>query len=65
MLMAKDEAGLAPIRANLEERHFVGPRPEELIQTAEAVLGFRLPPAYRRFVSDLSAGNSGQLTFAA
>jgi hypothetical protein len=59
MSMAKVEQALALTRAKPEKCDFVGPRSEELIQAAEAALGFRLPPMYRRFVSELGAGGAG------
>lgn len=38
---------------------FAGPRDERLIERAEQALGLRFPPTYRRFLSELGAGNFG------
>jgi hypothetical protein len=59
MPMAKVDEALALVRANPQNCHFVGPRSDELIEAAEQALGFRLPPLYRRFVSELGAGTAG------
>lgn len=38
---------------------FVGPRPENLVQTAEQTLGLRFPPSYRHFLLEYGAGSFG------
>ena len=38
---------------------FVGPRPEDLVQAAEAALSVRLPGTYRRFLLEFGAGSFG------
>ena len=38
---------------------FVGPRPENLVQTAEQTLGLRFPNSYRRFLLEYGAGSLG------
>ena len=38
---------------------FVGARDEELVRAAEAALGVRFPPSYRRFLRELGAGSFG------
>lgn len=36
---------------------FTGPRPEALVAKAEAALGARLPPSYRRFLIEFGCGS--------
>jgi hypothetical protein len=38
---------------------FAGRRDEELVRAAEAALGLRFPPSYRRFLRELGAGSFG------
>lgn len=47
------------IAEHLELAHFVGPRPESLIRTAERKLGLQFPPTYRRFLVEFGAGSFG------
>ena len=39
-----------------EETDFFGPRPEELIRSAEEALGLKFPPTYRRFLREFGCG---------
>jgi hypothetical protein len=60
--------GMSEVKRAIEitRRHggfFAGPRDESLVASAEAALGLRLPPTYRRFVSELGAGNAGGREF--
>jgi len=36
---------------------FAGPKPESLLASAEAALGFRFPPSYRQFLLELGSGD--------
>ena len=47
------------IRGRSDECWFLGKRPEELVRSAEEVLGFSFPPGFRLFVSELGAGSLG------
>lgn len=38
---------------------FTGPRPSELVEAGETLLGVKFPPTYRRFVSEYGAGSFG------
>ncbi len=38
---------------------FDGEKPEELVQKAEAALGIKFPPSYRRFLLELGCGDIG------
>lgn len=40
-----------------DESHFAGPRDEGLVAASESVLGLSFPPTYRRFVTELGAGD--------
>ena len=51
------DAALALIADNPDQAFFVGPRSDTLIAKAEQALGGQLPPAYRRFVERLGAGD--------
>lgn len=42
---------------------FAGPREASLVAAAEVALGVALPPTYRRFVTELGAGNAGSREF--
>ncbi len=53
----------AIIDAYTGTKRFMGPRPVELVEKAERVLGIPLPPTYRKFVSELGAGSVGGLEF--
>ncbi len=51
-----------PAAARLVSEHsdladFVGERPEELVERAEAALSLRFPPSYRSFLRELGAGD--------
>ncbi len=55
--------GLALVRQNSARSSFVGPRHIELVEAAEAAIGWRLPPTYRMFASRLGAGSFGSAEF--
>lgn len=57
MSMDDLEQGLRLVAEHGDRSRFVGPRDPELVDSAEAALGVRLPPSYRRFVSELGAGS--------
>lgn len=57
MSMADLQQALRLIAANPEKGFFVGPRNPALIALAEAALGDKLPPTYRKFVEALGAGD--------
>jgi hypothetical protein len=40
-----------------DEADFVGPRGAALVEAAESALGVSFPPTYRRFVTELGAGD--------
>lgn len=48
---------LALIAQNPAETDFEGPKPEELIQSAEKKLGVVFPPTYRAFLKKLGCGD--------
>jgi hypothetical protein len=62
MGLAELERALEAVRGS-DRAHFVGPRNPGLIAAAEKALGLALPPTYRRFVSELGAGNVGPREF--
>ncbi|WP_420471438.1 SMI1/KNR4 family protein [Brevundimonas sp. FT23042] len=51
------DAALALIADHPDQAFFLGPRSDALIAKAEQALGGRFPPAYRRFVEHLGAGD--------
>lgn len=57
MGMVEFEKALALVRLHPEDAHFVGPRSEHLVRVAEATLGVKFPPSYRRFALELGAGS--------
>lgn len=57
MTPATIDSVLAHIANHPDEGCFIGPRADALIALAEQALGGRLPPAYRRFVETLGAGD--------
>jgi antitoxin YobK len=59
MSMEELDRALALIKEHPDEASFVGPRPKLLVRAAEKALGLKLPPTYRRFVTELGAGNFG------
>ena len=42
-----------------EKMNFVGPRPEWLVEAAEAALRLKFPPTYRRYLLEYGAGSFG------
>jgi len=52
MSMQDYERATQRIAANKHLVHSVGPRPESAIDKAEAALGLRFPPTYRRFLME-------------
>lgn len=62
MGMAELERGVAAV-ADSDLAFFAGPRDASLVAAAEDALGLSLPPTYRRFVSELGAGNAGSREF--
>ncbi len=59
MSMADLTRAFSLVEASPSRSFFAGPRDPELVLAAENVLGGRLPPTYREFVSRLGAGNFG------
>jgi hypothetical protein len=59
MSMKDLERALALVAAHPDQASFTGPRSEIVVRSAEKALGFKLPPTYRRFVSELGAGSFG------
>lgn len=57
MSMLDLEKALLIIKNNPDEGFFAGLKADDLIQKAEKALGLYLPPTYRRFVSELGAGD--------
>jgi hypothetical protein len=51
------ERGLRLVAEHSERARFVGPRDPALVASAEAAIGLRFPPSYRRFVTELGAGS--------
>src|SRR5262249_46923832 len=47
------------IRSNPDKGRFIGPRDASVVEAAEAAIGRPFPSTYRRFVSELGAGNFG------
>lgn len=45
------------IQDNVDTSDFMGARPDALVRSAEAALGVKFPPSYRRFVTELGAGS--------
>ena len=62
MGMAELERGLAAV-ADSDLAFFAGCREASLVAEAERALELSLPPTYRRFVSELGAGNAGSREF--
>src|SRR5829696_7262685 len=62
MGMPELERGIEAARGDARS-FFAGPRDAALVAAAEAALGLALPPTYRRFVSELGAGNAGSHEF--
>jgi antitoxin YobK len=56
MSMSDLEQAFQLIDQNEESADFSGPKPEELVRSAEAALGLALPPTYREFVKRLGCG---------
>ncbi len=50
-------AGAQLVSEHSDLADFVGERPEELVEQAEAALGLRFPPSYRAFLRELGAGD--------
>jgi hypothetical protein len=48
---------LALVQEHEDEAEFAGPRDGGVVDAAEAALGLRFPPTYRRFVAELGAGD--------
>lgn len=59
MSMHDFEQALQLIAANAASADFAGPRPDQLISSAEYALGLTFPPTYRSFVGRLGAGAFG------
>lgn len=57
MSMDDLERGLHLVAENSDRARFVGPRDPDVVSAAEAALGVRFPPTYRRFLTDLGAGS--------
>ena len=55
MSMRDYEKALELIEGN-DEAYFSGPKPEELVRKAEATLGLKFPPTYRRFLREFGCG---------
>jgi hypothetical protein len=58
MGMQEYEEGLALIEDELDGSDFES-QPEERVDRAEAALGVRFPPTYRRFLKELGSGGLG------
>lgn len=59
MSMTDLEAAFRMMKDHPDLMHFVGPRTEELVSTAEKAIGYTFPPTFRRFVLELGAGSFG------
>ena len=59
MPMADYERAVALIEESGVEADFCGSKPADLIRRAEAAVGIRFPPTYRRFLSEYGAGSFG------
>lgn len=51
------EHGLRLVAQHPERARFVGRRDPQLVASAEAAIGLRFPPSYKRFVTELGAGS--------
>ena len=56
-------AAFEVIERHSGKAHFAGPRDEQVVAEAEAVLGVRFPPSYRTFVLRFGAGSIGAHEF--
>lgn len=63
MLTGDFDKFLALVERYPQLADFVGPRDSDLVEAAEQALGLSFPPAYRRFVSELGAGNMASEEF--
>ncbi len=57
MSMGDLERFLGLVEEHEDDADFVGPRDEALVAAAESALGVSFPSTYRRFVSELGAGD--------
>jgi antitoxin YobK len=63
MSMSDLESALRLIDANAAIADFAGPKPEQLVKSAETTLGLTFPPTYRTFLNRLGAGGVGGAEF--
>lgn len=59
MGIAEYERAVALMSERADMQDFVGPRLEQLIDSAENRLGLHFPPSYRRFLLEYGAGSFG------
>ncbi|TMF89808.1 MAG: SMI1/KNR4 family protein [Chloroflexi bacterium] len=57
MAMKDMDAALQLVARNDRQADFVGKRSTEMVADAESALGVRFPPTYRKFLTELGAGD--------
>ena len=63
MSMADYESATSLIAGNPQSVRFVGPRPVAVVSEAEAAVGMRFSPTYRRFLLEFGAGEVDSVEF--